>query len=168
MTERAIPPSQKGSSSRRWGWAGLGFVCLIALCAFEYLNFTNFCYAEVRYLGDQGICDGAIRDAIARVRPEDVVRGAKKYSSLEEFYQVNPVSCTLDERLPPRPAVWVRRASGQYFIPVYLWWKYKDNGPQPFTMVHYLVDPCGKVRDAGRGGSTNLDHPPPKQWGNYR
>src|SRR5438067_2006764 len=90
MTERAIPPSEKGSSSPRWGWAGLGFVCLIALCAFEYLNFTNFCYAEVRYLGDQGICDGAIRDAIARVRPEDVVRGAKKYSSLEEFHQARP------------------------------------------------------------------------------
>jgi len=145
-------------------------MCLVGAClvAFEYLNFTEFCYAEGRYLGDQGLCDRMIRYAIDHVRPDELARGAKKYSSVEEFNRVNPDSCYLEKRIPPRFAVWIRRLLGQYFLPATLWWKYRDEGAEPFTSVRYLIDACGGVRDGGLGGSANTDRPAPKGWGTPR
>ena len=64
---------------------------IIALfLAFEFLNFTGFCYPQFRYLGRQEMIDLAVQERL-RGRPSNEIQ----YASLEDFYRRNPGCCEL-------------------------------------------------------------------------
>jgi hypothetical protein len=138
----------------RWWGLGLALLCALVIAVFEYLNFTDFCYAEARYLGDQGLIDAAIRYEIEHVPPRYFTEGARKYASVEEFREVNPTCCDMLKWGDPAVrvwgrhfAVWMRRIFGQYFIVVMLDYRVRDEGPQQFSGAHYLINSCGRLRE---------------------
>jgi hypothetical protein len=134
-----------------WQWVGMGFLCFIALM--EYLNFTEFCYGEGRYLGDQGLIDATIRYEIEHLPPNYLSKDIKKYASVAEFHEVNPNCCDLTKWGDPairtwdrRFAIWARRILGVELLIVKLRYRFKDDGQQQFESAHYLIDSCGQVR----------------------
>ena len=64
----------------------IGTVILWALILIEYLNFTGFCYAQRRYLGERELVDLAIKQAIhfSDLVTSDV-QEREVYSSMEDF-----------------------------------------------------------------------------------
>jgi hypothetical protein len=74
-------------------------ICILA--AWEYLNFTGFCYGQRRYLSNQEMIDAAVLYEIntnARYYVQDVrdnLAWTKKYASIAEFHKENPHCCTV-------------------------------------------------------------------------
>lgn len=159
---------------KRWRWFGIGLLPVVALGAiavFEYLNFTGFCYSESRHPSDQELIDAVIRYEINHISSYYLARGAKKYASVEEFHQLNPICCRLDKWGDPafsiwdrRYGIWVRRILGQELLIVRLRYRTKDEGLYQFTGAHYLIDACGKVHEAGVGGDPVLSDGPTRTW----
>lgn len=138
----------------------------LATARFEYRNFHEYCIAEGRYLTDQELVDAAIRYEITHPARYYLEQGGRRYGSVAEFRQVNPICCQLDKTINPSKsrAIWFRRLVGRHFLVVRLWFKFKDEGADQFTTAHYLVDTCGNVRSAGLGGSANLRTGPTIIW----
>jgi hypothetical protein len=152
--------------------AAIGLV-VAGVLVFETLNFTGFCYSRGRWLDDQELIDAVIQHQIDHIGPEQLASGAIKYTSVEGFHRLNPVCCKLAKWGDPyypfwrrRPMVWVRRILGQEILIVDLWYRFRDDGPEPFTTAHYLIDACGNVREPLHlhGGSANTRTGPTRTW----
>jgi hypothetical protein len=171
----ALPP--KGNRMKRLGryrligMAILGAIAAGLIARAEYLNFNDYCYSEGSYLGDQGLIDATIRYEIDHVPANYFSQGGKKYASVEEFHQVNPICCRLEKWGDPniktwdfRARIWAHRIIGEYFFVVDLWYRFKDEGQNQFTLAHYLINACGKVGKAGFGGYVNLPTGATRAW----
>ena len=130
------------------------------------LNFTEFCYSQRRYLGDQGLVDAVIQYEITHSDERD----AKKYRSVEEFRNLNPTCCRLEKWGDPEHSVWqrpymiwVRRIFNAEILIVDLWYRFKDEGSPQFVSQHYLINACGEVREGG-GKGAEMPGPAPKSW----
>jgi hypothetical protein len=150
----------------RWRWIALGLSC--ALASIETLNFTEFCYDQGRYLGDQGLVDAVVQYEITHA--SSYGPGAKKYRSVEEFHAANAICCRIEKWGDPyfsiwkrRPMIWVRRIFGAEILIVDLWYQVKDEGSPQFVSQHYLINACGEVREGG-GGGAEMPGPAPKRW----
>jgi hypothetical protein len=136
-------------------WFALALVCLVG--ALEFLNFTDFCYSERRYLGDEGLIDATIRYELEQASR----KGFNKYTSVAQFHEVNPKCCTMMKWGDPVVrtgsrgfAIWMRRILGDYFIVVDLKYRIKDEGSEQFDSAHYLINSCGRPRSVvSRWGS---------------
>jgi hypothetical protein len=171
----ALPP--KGNRMKRLGryrligMAILGAIAAGLIARAEYLNFNDYCYSEGRYLGDQGLIDAAIRYEIDHVPASYFSQGGKKYTSVEEFRQVNPICCLLEKWGDPnvktwdrRARIWARRIVGEEIFVVDLWYRFRDEGQYQFTSAHYLINACGKVREVAFGGSDNSPTGATRAW----
>jgi hypothetical protein len=123
-----------------------------AFAAIEYLNFTDFCYSERRYLGDAGLVDRTIQFEIEHAARWARAQGLIEYASVEQFREANPRCCTLVKwgdvaiRTPRRRfAIWARRVLGEYFIVVGLDYRLAEDGPRQFGGARYLIDSCGRA-----------------------
>jgi hypothetical protein len=140
-------------------------VCMLA--AWEYLNFTGFCYGQHRYLSDQEMIDAAVLYEIntnARYHVQDVRDNpgwTKKYASIAEFHKENPHCCTVWRWGFPGnygEGIWVR-AFGWYVAWVDLEFRTRDSGQKQFYSASVSVNQCGKVmEDFGSASSV-----PPQQ-----
>jgi hypothetical protein len=137
---------------------GVFIILTLAIIVAEYLNFTDFCYSEGRYLGDRALVDRTIRYEIDRVNTNQGARGVTKYASVEEFRQANPACCHLEKWGDPmvstvdrRFRIWMRRILGVPIFVVLLQYRVSNEGPHQFWSSHYLINACGKVREGGGG-----------------
>lgn len=151
-----------------WKWISLGVFC-VAIGVAEYLNFTDFCYSEWRYLGDAGLIDAAIAYEISHVSPAES-QHAVKYESVAAFHNENSICCYLAKWGVPnltfdrRVRIWMRRLVGEYYIVVELWYRFRNDGPTPYSTSHYLVDSCGRVREPGIPGGGPSTKPATREW----
>lgn len=158
---------------KRWRRVGIGSLCLIALgiiAVFQYLNFTGFCYSEWRYPSDQDLIDTVIRYEIDHISTYYLARGAKKYASVEEFHQLNPICCRVNKWGDLQFGLWrrryviLRRVFGQEILTIELWYRFSDEEPNKFSRAYYLIDACGKVREGVGGGTGEYRTGPTRAW----
>ena len=116
---------------------------LSAFAGVEFLNFTGFCYADMRYYSSEELIDRAIADRIRVHTPS--YPDVKTYASVREFREANPNCCVLN--------VWGRdlfsdpiflRIFGYYRATADIWYRYSDTDPKyPFYQAYIHLDACG-------------------------
>ncbi len=123
---------------------GVFIILTLAIIVAEYLNFTDFCYSEGRYLGDQGLIDAVVRYEIENPHQSYISHGGRRYASIEDFYEANPICCQLEKWGDPwirtwdrRFSIWIRKILGVPIFVVKLWYRVRDEGPTPFGSAHY-------------------------------
>jgi hypothetical protein len=141
---------------RSWQWIVVALLCAVALV--EVLNFTGFCYSQVRYLRDQELIDAAIQYRLADVGDYYLSRGAKKYNSVAEFHEINPHCCRLSKWGHPglgEEGIWLR-VIGWYVVVADLWYRFRDAGTNQFWSETVFMNSCGKVLEHA-GGEMSYD-----------
>jgi hypothetical protein len=111
----------------------------------QYLNFTGFCYRELRYHSDQELIDAAVKYSL---KYNEFDPGRLRYSSLADFYAANPKCCRiyrwghhlLDDGL------WTR-LFGWHTTLVTLDYKVAPQGPKDTFSAGVVLMQCGGVVD---------------------
>jgi hypothetical protein len=107
------------------------------------LNFTGFCYPEMRYYGNQELLEIAINVNLKWHDPK--AERSKIYKSLEEFKTINPNCCILFKWGHHFADPIVFRFFGFYQSVAEIWYRVKDSGPQEFYSSYIFMNACGKV-----------------------
>jgi hypothetical protein len=137
-----------------------GLAILLAVTSAEFLNFTGFCWADLRYYSDRELINAAIGYELRMNEAADYVKDRKRYQSLEEFLAVNRDCCRVYRWGHPLEldGVWVR-VFGWYIAVVNILYRLRDDGPRQFFDRYSFVNACGKVMN--RMGSESQIGPSP-------
>jgi hypothetical protein len=121
-----------------------------AFLAFEFLNFTGFCYGGLRYLSDSQFQDIAIAHILtrqdARLESAGVPKERKEtYSSIADFKERNPNCCHVYRwgHVLSEGPLWAR-LFGQYEAVVRVWYKRTNGESKDFHDSYTFVSACGK------------------------
>jgi hypothetical protein len=124
----------------------LGWAILSAPILAEFLNFTGFCWADLRYHSDRELINAAIRYELHMNEAADYVKDRKRYKSVEEFLAVNRDCCRvyrwghnlqLDGILV--------RVFGWYISVANIWYRLRDDGPNQFFNRYTFINACGEI-----------------------
>jgi hypothetical protein len=134
-------------------------VILSALTIAELLNFTGFCWADLRYYSDRELIGAAIQYELRMNEAADYIKDRKRYQSLEQFLTVNPDCCGMSRwgHNLQLDGIWVR-AFGWYIAVANIWYRLRDDGPNQFFNRYSFVNACGGV--VNRMGSEEPMGPP--------
>jgi hypothetical protein len=133
-----------------------------ALALVQYLNFSGFCYSQVRFLPDSELLARAIQYDL---KNPPIGEGQISYASIDEFLTRNPNCCLLHRHggslldgILDGP--WVR-IFGWYIAVADVWYKFREDGPRNYYHSAIAVDSCGKVRER-LGPLWDFGRPSPK------
>jgi hypothetical protein len=134
-----------------WQWAGLVmrirpryFIVAGVLCVFALvmsLNFTGFCYADLRYYSEQEFLNTAVQASFKWHDPSEPQ--TKTYNSLDEFYKENPNCCLLHRW--GHEFVSDLRLLGFYTAVADIWYRAEKSGPEPFYLSYVSMNACSQV-----------------------
>jgi hypothetical protein len=116
-------------------------IFILPFLAVEFLNFTGFCYRDMRYYSSLELIDRAIVRRIDRTPGPNV----KAYASVREFHELNPNCCALYAWGPDlfQYPIFLR-AFGFYYAIAEIWYRYSDTDPKyPFYQASIALDACG-------------------------
>jgi hypothetical protein len=119
-------------------------ITLVVAFGFELLNFTNFCYRDMRYYDPGELVDIAIKLNLARFDPNG--ERNKPYESIETFRVENPNCCKLlysDEMMGVSP---MARLFGTNEVVARVYYKMSDTADE-YQYYDSLVkmNSCGDV-----------------------
>ena len=136
------------TAKRKWPWAGAA-ILIGAFAVIETLNFSGFCYREVRYLSNREFIDRAVRFNLQLHGPSNERK--KVYSSLTEFYRLNPNCCILHNWGYPFADPIIVRLVGLYIAVADIVYRTNDAaGVDNFYYSFVFMNACGDVvRDGG-------------------
>jgi hypothetical protein len=139
------PKSYSGGGGMKKLILVVGIFSLMSVALIQFLNFTGFCYGQRRYLSDKELIEAGIAYQMNNTR-EYYSQGAIKYSSKENFIQLNRGCCFLTRDGHPGLdlEIW-GRIFGWYYAVVEIWYRLKNEGAQQFWYEYVYVDACGKV-----------------------
>ena len=144
-------------TSRRLVYS-IGVAILGTLALIEYLNFTGFCYAQRRYLGEQELIDFAIKRAIhfSDLVTRDV-QEREVYNSIEDFHKVNSNCCILYRWGHPdlEEGIWVR-SFGWYISVAEIWYRLSARPPNEFFHAYVFLSACGDIKRVGGSVASTL------------
>jgi hypothetical protein len=139
-------------------WRGLAFklksliVVGVAFLAFEFLNFTGFCYRDLRYLSDSEFHDIAIAHALryqdARLESAGVPKERREiYSSIADFKERNPNCCHVYRwgHVRLQKPIWLLRLFGEYKAVVQIWYKLTNGEKEDFHDYYIFIRSCGEI-----------------------
>jgi hypothetical protein len=108
----------------------------------QYLNFTGFCYRELRYHSDQELIDAAVKYSLKYNKFDP---GRLRYSSLAEFYDANPKCCKVHRWGHDLvDGLWTR-LFGWHVTVVELKYKIRRQGPKDRFSADVALMACGGV-----------------------
>jgi hypothetical protein len=141
MSALPLPPASTFRRPPRVPTAAAVF--LVGMSAVQFLNFTGFCYRDMRYYSSQQLIDRAIAYRIESHTP--AFPDVKSYASVREFHQLNPNCCVLNVWGPDLfQNPWLARIFGFYRVTAELWYRYSDTDPKyPFYAASISLDACG-------------------------
>jgi len=132
----------KGPWSRPIVIMAIGAIALV-----EALNFTGFCYRDLRYLSDQEFIDKMVLYNLARHGPSS--ERNKTYGSLREFYQVNPQCCELHRWGDQFSDPIIVRLVGFYRVVGHITYRSNDAaGVDNFYSAIVSANACGDITGA--------------------
>ena len=156
MSALPLPPASTLRRPPRSPTAAAAF-SVVPLLAFEFLNFTGFCYRDMRNYSSLELIDRAIGYRGIEGTPDGQV---KAYASVREFHELNPNCCALYARSPYSEDMTFFRVFGIYRIVAELWYRYSDTDPKyPFYQAYISMDACGGY--AGFNGTQEETGPTP-------
>jgi hypothetical protein len=109
----------------------------------QYLNFSGFCYRDMRYLSDNELIESAIRYNIQHPHSApDLI----EYTSIDEFHRLNPDCCRVyrDGHYTLTEGTWPR-FYGWYISVAEVWYRRKQFGPDPYYRSYVAVNACGRA-----------------------
>jgi hypothetical protein len=119
-----------------------------SLTVFESLNFTGFCYRQGRYLSREEFLDAAVRANLARHGPQN--QRTKSYSSLADFYRLNPNCCAMHFWGHHFSAPIFVRLIGLYMAVAEIFYRTNDAaGVDNFYRSFVFINACGDVLRIG-------------------
>jgi len=124
----------------------LGVFALVTIGLVMFLNFTGFCYSELRYYSDQAFIDTAVRHELESASESS--EGAKTYASIDQFYRENRNCCVIHKWDPgPRSgSIWFR-SFGWYIARVDVWYRRYEKRDDQFWMSQSFLSACKVVED---------------------
>ena len=117
---------------------------LAAFLMLEFLNFTGFCYRDLKYFSDQELTDIAVRRVLAEpksVKPDDLI----SYVSAQDLYAKNPDCCVLFKWGHEFSDSILFRAIGFYDIVAQVYYRMTAEGPYPFLLAYVGLSACGRT-----------------------
>jgi hypothetical protein len=123
-----------------------GILLAIGLGVIEYLNFTGYCYAEARYLGDHELIKAVIANALKHVPDTPEIT---RYSSVDDLLARNPDCCAVHRQDRGvfeglLPGTWVR-SFGWYIAAVEVVYRYRETPSMNYLDSFTLVNACGSI-----------------------
>jgi hypothetical protein len=136
-----IDPARIARMPRAQRIAGLSLLVIFLL--FEFLNFTGFCYREVRYPSDKELLDAAVR----RLMSESKLMGDDpiEYDSPEKLFQENPNCCSISRWGHQFSYPIGFRILGFYESIAQVAYKFSSRGPLPVIEAYISMNACGKT-----------------------
>jgi hypothetical protein len=128
--------------------ATLGLVILLPLTLAELLNFTGFCWADLRYYSDRELINAAIQYELHTNEAADYIKDRKRYKSVEEFLAVNRDCCRVYRwgHNLQLDGIWVR-VFGWYIAVANIWYRLRDDGPNQFFDRYTFINACGEIKN---------------------
>jgi hypothetical protein len=116
---------------------------LAALLLIQTLNFTGFCYREMRYLSDQELINTAVQRLMseAYLLENDPIT----YQSAADLYRQNPNCCTLHKWGHNFSYPIVFRVFAYYESIAHIVYRATLRGSDPFLDSYVSMNACGKV-----------------------
>jgi hypothetical protein len=119
------------------------------LATIEYLNFSGFCYSQMRWLSDADLIRHAIQYNLQRAPTKEA--GDTRYDSVEAFLDRNQNCCKVlrqdrGEFEGVLEGRWVR-LFGWYILVVRVWYQIKEVGPNNFVDSSIAMTSCGQFSE---------------------
>jgi hypothetical protein len=155
MSALPVPPAPTLRRPSRLPTAAAAI--LVGFLGIQFLNFTGFCYRDMRYYSSLELIDRAIAYRIQGTPRANV----KAYASVREFHELNPNCCALHAWGPDlfQYPIFLR-GFGFYRAVADLWYRYSDTDPTyPFYQAYISLDACGGY--AGFSGTQETRGPTP-------
>jgi hypothetical protein len=154
MSALPVPPAPTLRRPSRLPTAAAAI--LVGFLGIQFLNFTGFCYRDMRYYSSLELIDRAIAYRIRGTPRANV----KAYASVREFHELNPNCCALYARGPYFEDTTLFRVFGFYRAVAEIWYRYSDTDPTyPFYQAYISLDACGGY--AGFSGTQETRGPTP-------
>ena len=122
----------------------LGIFGLVAgLSLIQFLNFTGFCYRDLRYYSDQEFKDAAVRSILS----DQAKRASSQqyFPSIREFYNDNPDCCRIYRwRDDPLVSLWAR-VFGWYVVLIDVIYRLPWYAENRYFNANAYADACTAV-----------------------
>jgi hypothetical protein len=122
----------------------IGLCLLVLFCLFEFLNFNNFCYRDMRKYNENELIDIAIKLNLARFDPQG--ERNKPYSTIAEFISQNPKCCNVhysDQAMDVTP---IARVLGIREVVVSVYYKMSDIAEKyKYYDSSVKMNSCGEI-----------------------